>query len=378
MHCGYFDAGRCRSCTLMGTPHETQVEGKQAVAVRLLDPFGPVQWLPAYAPVDTAFRNRAKMVVGGTHKKLTLGILDAEGHGVDLRGCGVLDPAIVSSLGVIAAFLRHTGLPPYDVPARRGELKHVLVTANPRGELMVRFVVRSVEAVHVLREHLSGLLERLPQAKVVTANLLPRHVAALEGAEEIHLAGESTLAMPLGPLELHLRPQGFFQTNTAVAQEMYAQAARWAAQLAPRSAWDLYCGVGGFALHLAEHVHDVLGVEISQEAVRAARRSADEAGLSARFEAADATAFALAADSREHPELVLVNPPRRGLGRELAAWLDGSQAKQVIYSSCNAESLAKDLASMPSWRVAEARVLDMFPQTAHFEVITRLERADAR
>jgi 23S rRNA (uracil747-C5)-methyltransferase len=123
----------------------------------------------------------------------------------------------------------------------------------------------------------------------------------------------------------------------------------------------------------------VLGVEAAPDAVASAElardaRYVDESDRQRiRFIAADATAFALAAT--EVPELVIVNPPRRGLGAELAEWLQARGPRHVIYSSCNAESLARDLAVMPGYRLRRARVLDMFPQSTHFEVITLLERA---
>jgi 23S rRNA (uracil747-C5)-methyltransferase len=91
-----------------------------------------------------------------------------------------------------------------------------------------------------------------------------------------------------------------------------------------------------------------------------------------RFAAGDATAFALTAASA--PDLVVVNPPRRGIGAELAGWLERSDAAHVLYSSCNVASLARDLASMPSLRPVKARVFDMFPQTTHFEVMVLLAR----
>ena len=379
MDCSYFDAGRCGSCTLMGQPYPEQVRAKDELAHRLLGDVPGLTWDEPFVAGESGFRNRAKMVVGGSAKKPTLGILDDQGYGVDLRRCGVIDPAITAILPLIASFIRVTRLSPYNVPARRGELKHVLVTANPRGELMLRFVVRSHEAVELIRRNLDGLLQRLPQLVLVTANLLPKHVAALEGAEEIHLAGAQTLAMPVGPVTLRLRPQGFFQTNTAVAAELYAQAAAWIDDAAPRSVWDLYCGVGGFALHAAAPGREVTGIEISPGAIEGARTAAEQAradGIAGidgvRFEVGDATAFAIQAEHAA--ELVLVNPPRRGIGSELAAWLEHSDARHVIYSSCNPHTLASDLRAMPSWRPVRARVMDMFPQTEHFEVITALTR----
>jgi 23S rRNA (uracil747-C5)-methyltransferase len=130
--------------------------------------------------------------------------------------------------------------------------------------------------------------------------------------------------------------------------------------------------VGGFALHLAAPGREVLGVEVSVDAIDAASTTAVDLGAAASFVAADATAYALGADTV--PDLVVVNPPRRGIGAELAEWLEDSGVGYVVYSSCNAESLARDLALMPSLRPVEARVLDMFPHTTHYEVVVLLSR----
>ena len=147
---------------------------------------------------------------------------------------------------------------------------------------------------------------------------------------------------------------------------------------APSSLWDLYCGVGGFALH-ASHagVPAVTGVEVSEAAIASAISRARELGLTrdrARFIADDATAWARAQSASGAPDVVVVNPPRRGIGPELAAFLNECGAPRVIYSSCNPTTLAKDLAAMPSLRATHGRVFDMFPHTAHAEVAVLLER----
>ncbi len=209
---------------------------------------------------------------------------------------------------------------------------------------------------------------------MVSANILPEHKAALEGDQEILLTEADTLTMRVNGIEMHLRQQSFFQTNTEVAAALYRQGREWVDEAAPSSVWDLYCGVGGFALHCAAPGREVVGIESSREAIVSAERSAAQAGFDdVRFRAGDATAFALAAGRA--PDLVIVNPPRRGIGAELAGWLEASTVRQVVYSSCNAESLARDLAAMPSLRPVRGRVLDMFPQTSHYEVMVLLERA---
>ncbi|GHJ58865.1 23S rRNA (uracil(747)-C(5))-methyltransferase [Nocardioides sp. OK12] len=385
MQCDYFDAGACRSCTWMGRPYAEQVADKQRHVEGLLAPAlagrRPVAWLPAVTGPEEGFRNKAKMVVAGTLDAPTLGILGADGRGTDLRHCGLHEPGLHDALPVLAEHVVRARLAPYDLTTRRGELKHLLVTRSPAGELMVRWVLRSTEPEARLRKHLGWLTDRLPVA-VASINVQPEHKAVLEGEREIVLTDAATLEMRLevgAGLRLHLRPQSFFQTNTAVATALYEQARAWVDETAPASVWDLYAGVGGFALALAAPGRAVTGVEIAPEAVasaqQSAQQSAGEAGLEqARFVAADATAWALEQPAADHPDLVVVNPPRRGIGPALTGWLESSRVRHVLYSSCNAATLARDLAALPSYDVEAARLLDMFPQTTHHEVLVRLRR----
>ena len=369
MQCDYFDAGRCRSCTLMGTPYAEQLAAKQhRAAAALVDVAPHLAWLdPARSPASH-YRNKAKLVVGGRTGNPTLGILDERGRGVDLRRCGLYEPGLAATFDPLHRVVADLGLEPYDVPARRGELKYLIVTHSPDGEHLVRFVLRSDRHLADLRAALPRLLTDLPSAHVVTVNLHPQHKAVLEGDTEVVLTEQTLLPMRVGDATLLLGPRSFFQTNTAVAGALYRQAKEWVAAANPGVVWDLYCGVGGFALHATAPGRTVLGVETSADAVGAARASAS----------VDAPTFVVGDATTAHlspaPDLVVVNPPRRGIGPELAAWLDGSPATEVLYSSCNVDSLARDLAAMPSLRPVTGRVFDMFPQTPHTEVMVRLQR----
>lgn len=385
LHCHYFEAAKCRSCVLIRTPYEQQLAEKQQ-RVERLDLRGsgevPIRWHEPFTAGDRGFRNRAKLVVGGVPGDVTLGILGPDRTGVDLRECAIQTAAIECAIPLLAEFLNGTALWPYSVPERRGELKFVHVTAAPDGALMVRFVVRSERAVRRIQQRSEGLRSLLPFVRVASINMLPEHKAVLEGEQEIALWGRS-LAMDLGPVTLHLGPQSFFQTNTEVARALYAQVASWIVDLAPASLWDLYCGVGGFALHCAAALQqgspaarptEITGVEVSPAAIVAARTSAAEAGIRARFVVADAAEFAQHSASDVHPDVLIVNPPRRGIGATLTEWIERSAIHHVIYSSCNPESLAADLSQMPSFAVREARLFDMFPHTDHLEVAVMLER----
>ncbi len=353
-------------------PYADQVAAKQDHCAALVTPRA---WLPPAFSRESGFRNKAKMAVSGEVTAPRLGILDPGGHGVDLSDCGLYPASLQAVFPVLAGFIAQAALVPYDLATRRGELKYLLVTQSPDGELMVRFVLRSTESLARIRKHLPSLASALPRLRVASANIHPDHQARVEGATEIPLTEEQALAMRLNDVTLYVRPQSFFQTNTEVAAELYRQGRAWADSVAPSSVWDLYCGVGGFALHCHRPGRRVLGIESSAEAVLSATRGAQQADLSdVSFMTADARAFAAAQPSSSHPDLVIVNPPRRGIGPDLSQWLESSAVGHVIYSSCNAETLARDLAAMPSLRPREARVLDMFPQSPHYEVMVLLER----
>lgn len=371
MRCGYFDADVCRSCTLMGTSYDAQLARKVRDAQSQLAAWPEAVWLPAMASRPEGFRNKAKMVVGGTIENPTLGILDADRRGVDLTGCGIVSPGLRAAFAPIAAFISRARIAPYDIPARQGELKNVQLTESPDGELMVRFVLRSREALQRIYKHLPNLLTDLPQLAVATVNILPEHKALLEGDEELLLTPTEALAMRLEGVMLHLRPGSFFQTNTQIAAGLYAQAREWIDEIAPVSVLDLYCGVGGFALHVAAPGRRVHGVDESASAIEAARLSAARAGLpDVSFAAGDATAIA----ETHSVGAFIVNPPRRGLGDQLCATLDASGAPAIVYSSCNAVTLARDIAAMPNYAPRRIRIFDMFPQTEHYEVMVLLIR----
>ena len=397
--CILHDAGTCRSCPHLSVPLPDQLDVKQSRVSSLLAEHVPADlWRPPAPSAPERFRNKAKMAVAGTTARPTLGILDGAGHGVDLRSCPLHVPAIEAALPVLADLITDLGLRPYDVPARRGDLKHVLVTASPDDDLMVRFVLRSRRHLERLHAALPDLRRSLPQLAVVSVNIQGVHQAVIEGPEEIVLTEEDRLLMRLRlpspglgsrasrpaesvELPLYLPTRSFFQTNTTVAEALYATARGWAEEAEPARVWDLFCGVGGFALALAAPGRQVLGVEVSAPAIDGARAAADLMDLDpalVRFEAGDARVLDPAAEERaggvQRPDLLVVNPPRRGIGEQLATRIEASGVGRVLYSSCNPRTLAADLEHLPSLRVVRSRLFDMFPHTDHAEVLVELVR----
>ncbi|WP_434667847.1 23S rRNA (uracil(747)-C(5))-methyltransferase RlmC [Klebsiella sp. B345] len=374
MHCALYDAGCCRSCQWLELPLTQQLASKMADLRTLLADFPVAQWEPPVSGPEAGFRNKAKMVVSGSVERPLLGMLHRDGTPEDLTDCPLYPPHFAPVFGVLKPFIARAGLTPYNVARKRGELKYLLLTESQLdGGMMLRFVLRSTAKLEQLRAALPWLQAQLPQLKVITANIQPVHMAIMEGEQEILLGEQPALAENFNGVPLWIRPQSFFQTNPAVASQLYATARDWVRQLPVKHMWDLFCGVGGFGLHCATAQMRLTGIEIAPEAIASAKQSAAELGLTnLHFQALDSTQFATA--EGDIPDLVLVNPPRRGIGHELCDYLGRMAPPYIIYSSCNARTMAKDFALLPGYRVERVQLFDMFPHTAHYEVLTLLVR----
>ncbi|WP_171966281.1 23S rRNA (uracil(747)-C(5))-methyltransferase RlmC [Cronobacter sakazakii] len=374
MHCALYDAGRCRSCQWIEQPLDTQLAAKMTDLQTLLAGLPVGEWGAPVSGPELAFRNKAKMVVSGSVEKPLLGMLHRDGTPVDLTECPLYPTSFYAVFAALKPFIARAGLTPYNVARKRGELKYLLLTQSTLdGGLMLRFVLRSKEKLEQLRAALPGLLAELPQLKVVTANIQPVHMAIMEGDEEIWLTQQQALAESFNGVPLWIRPQSFFQTNPTVASALYATARDWVRALPVNHMWDLFCGVGGFGLHCATLEMTLTGIEIAPEAIASARASAQALGLrNVHFQALDSTDFATG--QQAVPDLVLVNPPRRGIGKALCEYLSHMAPRYIIYSSCNAQTMAKDIRELPGYRIARVQLFDMFPHTAHYEVLTLLVR----
>ncbi|MRT04055.1 23S rRNA (uracil(747)-C(5))-methyltransferase RlmC [Ewingella americana] len=374
MHCALYTAGTCRSCQWLDKPYSRQLVDKQQDLQQLLADVAVGEWLEPVTGPESAFRNKAKMVVSGSVERPLLGMLHRDGTPVDLCECPLYPASFPEVFGVLKSFIARAGLTPYNVARKRGELKFLLLTESQKeGGMMLRFVLRSEAKLAQLRAALPWLQQQLPQLKVISANIQPVHMAILEGEREIALTEQQALEEEFNQVPLFIRPQSFFQTNPQVAAALYATARDWVRELNIGSMWDLFCGVGGFGLHCATPEMKLTGIEISAEAIACAKASAARLGLKqVEFQALDSTGFATAKESI--PDLVLVNPPRRGIGQALCDYLSRMAPQTILYSSCNAQTMAKDLAAMPDYRVERVQLFDMFPHTAHYEVLTLLSR----
>lgn len=368
--CSYYDTNVCHSCSMIDLFYAEQLTEKSANLHKILDPFSVKEWLKPMPSQLKGFRNKAKMVASNGEEGIILGLSDE----VSLISCSLYDVSMQTVLSHTQNWLRGLGIKAYDVKKKKGELKYVLLTrSSHNGTMMLRFVLRSHGVISRLQNNMEALIALAPDIHVITVNIQPVHMAILEGDEEIFLTEQMRLEEQLNDIPLFIRPKSFFQTNPEVAAKLYKTVAKWTDDLEPKTVIDLFCGVGGFALHVASNERSVIGVEIESEAIECAKDSAQLLGIDTlTFKALDAVSFST--ETSNAPDIVIVNPPRRGLGHELCKWLERVSPNDVMYSSCNAVSLAKDLEWLKSYECIKVQLFDMFPHTEHYETLIHLKK----
>jgi 23S rRNA (uracil747-C5)-methyltransferase len=367
--CIYYNRGQCQICTSITQSYSTQIAAKE---LRLLNQLKLSKniLLPSQQSPLLAFRDKMKLQVGGTIDQTILGFLNPKSLEVTepIEHCPLHHPKLNQLIVDIKKVIKVAQLQPYDVNARKGELKGIISFFSPTTQQSyIRFILRSKESLDRLVKFAPDLLP----VNVITANIQPVPHAFIEGPEEIKIKGVEILHR-FNDHELFLSTQGFVQTNTTVAQALYAIASSWISEFEIDKLCDVYCGHGPFLFHLEKHAKQAFGIEINASAVELAKKTAQAIKSMAEFIAASSS-------SLEHqlksiaPDLIIVNPPRAGLSSFLPILL-AQNPRLILYSSCNVETLAADLAVLKTkYRITKVQLFDMFPHTNHFEVLVLLQ-----
>jgi 23S rRNA (uracil747-C5)-methyltransferase len=359
--CLYYQKDQCKSCDLIHLTEEEYKKSKQN------------HYNNSLVLGENFFqsRNKAKFVVSGTIDHPILGLKDTE-----ILECPQHLPIINKVAQFLIPLITQAKLPPYNLELKTGELKYLIIFANhTQTKLMLRFVLRSKEAFERIKKLVPIIQAKFPMLELISINLQPLHTSIIEGEEEIILTDRKFITDQLGPFQFILGPKTFYQVNSPVAEKLFLHAQTIAKTIKPKVVLDLFCGIGTFAHFCANEAQRVIGIELSAESIDYAQKSAALNGLKqCEFYAQDVFQF-LAMNKDLRPDLVIVNPPRRGLGEKVVDLLLDLAPAHLFYSSCNPETLKKDLEKiLPFYEVLDSTPFDMFSLTSHLEVFTYLRR----
>ena len=378
-------AKHCGGCPLLGLPYAAQLKQKEDAVRALVGKYGPVHPIRG---METPYHYRNKVIstfAPGPGGKLTSGIYAAHSHKVlPVESCLLHDEVLDAVMQAVRAAANRCRYQPYNEDKGTGLLRHCLLRRGvATGQVMV-VLVTAQPVLPGAKNFVKALLEEAGKRNVpvttVVQNFNSRQTSVVLGEAEKVLYGKGFILDTLCGKTYALSPRSFYQVNPVQTAVLYGLAVE-AAQLTGReTVLDAYCGIGTIGLTAADKAKYLVGVELNRDAVHDAIGNAKHNGVkNARFFAADATEWIEeAAAAGEKADVVFMDPPREG---STPAFLDSvarMAPKRVVYVSCNPETMARDLAilTQKGYKAEGFTPVDMFPQSAHCEVVGSLVRVN--
>lgn len=328
------------------------------------------------------YRNKAQFPIGRDKDgKLLIGFYAFHSHRIIDCGDCALQPKIFSEVAdVTREFIELSGNTVYDESTGRGRLRHLYIRLGEvTNELMVCYVVNGngLKSEDLL---IKMLRDRLPNLKTVVFNSNRENTNIILGAKNRIAYGNGYITDELCGLKFKISPFSFWQVNRTQAEKLYAKAKEYAGLKSSDVLLDLYCGTGTIGLTMAGNCKKLIGVEIVEDAVKDAEINAAENGIkNAEFICSDAASAAKKLkDKKLSPNVVIVDPPRKGCGEELVNTIAEMKPERVVYVSCDPATLSRDLKYFDGlgYKTQEVTPVDMFPRTAHVEAVVLISRKD--
>lgn len=321
------------------------------------------------------YRNKSQFPVGPDGSP---GFYRARSHQViPALDCRIQTPQANGAAAAVAAWARAQGITPYDESTGKGLLRHIYVRVNRSGEALVCLVVNGdrLPGEEVL---VKVLREACPETVGVMLNSNTRDTNVILGEKYRTLWGRDTLEDTLCGLTFKLSVPSFYQVNRPQAERLYAKALEYAGLTGEELVLDLYCGTGTITLCLTRQARRAIGAEIVPEAIEDAKENAVRNGIeNAEFFCGDASAVSarLAAEGLR-PDVVVVDPPRKGLAEDVVETIAKMGPRRVVYVSCDPGTLGRDVKRFGAqgYQAVRAAAVDMFPRTAHVETVCLLSK----
>ena len=321
------------------------------------------------------YRNKAQLPIGrGPRGEITMGFFASHSHRIIHCDRCLLQPEpFTAAMRAFAEWAQLSGEPVYDESTGQGRLRHLyLRQAGATGEIMVCLVVNG-NGVHFEEELVGMLRERVPGLKSVIINSNREKTNVVLGRKCRTVWGSDYITDRLCGLQFRISPASFYQVNREQAERLYRLAAQYAQLTENETLLDLYCGTGTIGLSMANHAKCVIGVEVVEQAVQDANQNAELNGIhNAEFLCMDAAkAASLLKNRGEAPDVVVLDPPRKGCDPDLIETVAQMAPKRVVYISCDPATLARDLKLFvqQGYTPKELTPVDMFPRTGHVEAV---------
>ncbi|MBE5969199.1 MAG: 23S rRNA (uracil(1939)-C(5))-methyltransferase RlmD [Lachnospiraceae bacterium] len=383
-------ANKCGGCSLLNLSYEAQLRFKEKKVKNNIERIGKVADF-AFKPIvgmddgkNLRYRNKTQFPVGqDKNGRVITGFFASRTHSViEIDDCMASPLVNECILRVIRDFMEENSIKPYDEKTHSGSVRHVLIRNGfASGEINVCLVLKgdkfpqSDELVKRLKNAISSSADSIKwELTGLVLNINKEKTNVIMGKRCKTLWGKSYITDKIGDLSFNISPLSFYQVNPAQTIKMYEKALEYANLKGDEKVWDLYCGIGTISLFLAKKAGKVFGVEIVPEAIEDAKENAKQNGIdNVEFiaGAAEEVIPEYYKKTGEKPDVIVVDPPRKGCDSKLLDTIIKSGCKRLVYVSCDSATLARDINYLlkNDFKLEELTPFDNFPGSAHVECV---------
>ena len=381
-------AGPCGGCSLRHLDYAAELRAKQESVLDAFRRIGglevPVLDILPSPDVDR-YRNKVQFPVGIDKNGVPcIGFYAGRTHRIVPCPDCKLQPSVLNEIGnALCAFFAQQGIRPYDEQSGKGLVRHIFLRRGAHsGQIMVCLVCTRAKLPHA-EQLCTALRGQFPAISTILLNVNAKNTNVILGSENHILYGPGYIEDTLCGVPVRLGPLSFYQVNTLAAERLYGVAAQYAQLTPDDTLLDLYCGMGTIGLSMAGQCRELIGVEIVPEAIESAKANAARMGKAvaakSRFFCADAgqAATQLAAEGL-HPDIVMLDPPRKGCDEATLSAVVRMAPRRVVYVSCNPATAARDAAWLEQngYHAEKVQPVDLFPRTKHCECVIALSKGE--
>ena len=379
-------AGPCGGCSLRHLDYAAELRAKQESVLDAFRRIGglevPVLDILPSPDVDR-YRNKVQFPVGIDKNGVPcIGFYAGRTHRIVPCPDCKLQPSVLNEIGnALCAFFAQQGIRPYDEQSGKGLVRHIFLRRGAHsGQIMVCLVCTRAKLPHA-EQLCTALRGQFPAISTILLNVNAKNTNVILGSENHILYGPGYIEDTLCGVPVRLGPLSFYQVNALAAERLYGVAAQYAQLTPDDTLLDLYCGMGTIGLSMAEQCRELIGVEIVPEAIESAKANAARMGeavaAKSRFFCADAgqAATQLAAEGL-HPDIVMLDPPRKGCDEATLSAVVRMAPRRVVYVSCNPATAARDAAWLEKngYHTEKVQPVDLFPRTKHCECVLLMSK----
>ncbi len=378
--CGCY--GKCGGCDCRHMSYEEELRFKLAKVNEALRRIGrqteSAELIVGSDSIE-GYRNKGILAVGDLDGNVVSGFYRERSHQIiPVERCLLQDELTHRAASALTAFLKEHDIAPYDEQSGKGVLRHIYCRRSVHGADRLLCIVARRGFGQKTQALVSALRSACPELSGIVLNINKSTGNTVLSGDFYTLWGKDHIRDTLCGLSFDIAPQAFFQVNPPQAEKLYGKALEYAALTKDDLAFDLYCGAGTISLCLARHAGKVIGAEIIPEAIENAKANAALNKIeNAEFICADSGAAAqMLADRGLKPDVVVVDPPRKGMQEEAIQAVAKMSPKRIVYVSCDPSTLARDILRFNAhdYALQDVCVYDLFPRTKHVETVVLLTR----